>query len=160
MPATKSEAHVPADEPIIEISRLLSAPRELVWEALTDPKHLTHWWGPNGFSITIHSHDAREGGKWDFVMHGPDGTDYDNLIAYSEVVRPERLVYTHGTPGDADQFHGRITLAAEGAMTRITLLVRFPNLAARDRAGGEVGAVEGGMQTLGRLAAYLDQQRQ
>ncbi len=157
MPAARS--NVPADEPVIEITRLLSAPRELVWEALTDPKHLAHWWGPNGFAITTHSHDARPGGTWDFVMHGPDGTDYDNLIVYSEVVRPERLVYTLGAPGDADPFHGRITLAAEGAMTRITLRMRFPSFAARDQVIRDVGAVEGGKQTLDRLEAFLVRQK-
>jgi len=159
MPAAKSEARVPADEPVIEITRLFDAPRELVWECFTDPKHLAHWWGPNGFSITTHSHAARQGGKWDFIMHGPDGTDYDNLVTYTEVKKPERLVYEHGEPGAPPQFHATITLTAEGNKTRVVLHSRFASVAVRDQLIRDVGAVEGGKQTLDRLAAYLDQQR-
>jgi uncharacterized protein YndB with AHSA1/START domain len=162
MPAAApgSEARVPTGEPVIEITRLLDAPRELVWQCLTDPQHLAHWWGPNGFSITTHSHAARKGGRWDFIMHGPDGTDYDNLIVYSEVARPERLVYEHGEPGGEAHFHAVITLTEEGKnRTRITLHSRFPSIEARDQVIREFGAVEGGKQTLDRLGAYLEQQK-
>ncbi len=153
--AARNDERVPTDEPIIEFTRLLDAPRALVWEVFTDPKHLAHWWGPNGFSITTHSHAARAGGVWDFVMHGPDGRDYDNKVAYEEVAKPERLVYSHGTPGDPDMFHVTITLADEGGKTRLVMHSRFPSLAARDHVVREFGAVEGGRQTLGRLAEYL-----
>ncbi|MBL6936315.1 MAG: SRPBCC family protein [Alphaproteobacteria bacterium] len=153
--APKSEARVFADEPVIEITRLLDAPRELVWECFTDPKHLAHWWGPNGFSITTHSHAARSGGKWDFVMHGPDGTDYNNLVVYTEVTKPERLVYDHRDPGGDIHFHAVITLTIEGGKTRVVMRSRFPSLAARDHVVREFGAVEGGKQTLDRLGAYL-----
>jgi len=54
-------------------SRLLDAPRELVFSAFTDPKHLAQWWGPDGFTTTTHSFEFRTGGVWRFVMHGPDG---------------------------------------------------------------------------------------
>ena len=66
------------DPKVISGSRLFDAPRSLVFEAWTDPKHLAHWWGPNGFSLTTHSFDFRAGGVWRFVMHGPDGRDYQN----------------------------------------------------------------------------------
>jgi uncharacterized protein YndB with AHSA1/START domain len=153
--AAKAEARVPADEPVIEITRLLDAPRELVWQCFTDPKHLAHWWGPNGFSITTHSHAARAGGKWDFIMHGPDGTDYDNLVTYSEVTRPERLVYEHRDPNGTIHFHATITLTAEGDRTRVVMRSRFPSVAVRDQLVRDVGAAEGGKQTLDRLGAYL-----
>jgi uncharacterized protein YndB with AHSA1/START domain len=153
--APRSDERVPADEPIIEFTRLLDAPRALVWEVFTDPKHLAHWWGPDGFSITTHRHAARAGGLWDFVMHGPDGRDWDNTVAYREVVAPERLVYTHGSPTDPDMFHVTITFADEGTGTRLVMRSRFPSLAVRDHLIREVGAVEGGRQTLGRLAVYL-----
>jgi uncharacterized protein YndB with AHSA1/START domain len=73
-------------------SRLLHAPRELVFSAFTDPRHLAQWWGPNGFTTTTHSFEFRPGGVWRFVMHGPDGRDYQNRITYDEIVRPERIV--------------------------------------------------------------------
>ncbi len=155
MSAAANDAHVPADEPVIAFNRLLDAPRELVWEVFTDPRHLARWWGPNGFSITTHSHAARKGGVWDFVMHGPDGTDYDNKITYEELAKPARLVYRHGGPGDPDQFHVTITFADEGGKTRLVMHSRFPSVAARDHVIREFGAVEGGVQHLGRLAGYL-----
>ena len=67
------------------ITRIFDAPRELVWRAWTDPKHVAQWWGPNGFTNTIHEMDVRPGGVWRFVMHGPDGVDYANKIVFGEI---------------------------------------------------------------------------
>src|SRR5437763_2857329 len=79
----------------IAATRVFDAPRELVWKMWTDPRHVIHWWGPNGFTNTIHEMDVRPGGDWRFVMHGPDGTDYPNHNVYVEVTPPERLVLDH-----------------------------------------------------------------
>ncbi|HEY8127204.1 MAG TPA: SRPBCC family protein, partial [Hyphomicrobium sp.] len=64
----------------IIITRLLNAPRALVFAAFKDPDHITNWWGPNGFSTTTYEMDFRPGGLWLFTMHGPDGTDYPNRV--------------------------------------------------------------------------------
>lgn len=64
-----------ADREIV-ITRTFDAPRELVWEAMMNPEHVVHWWGPNGFSTTIEKMDLRVGGVWKHVVHGPDGTEY------------------------------------------------------------------------------------
>ncbi len=64
----------------IVLTRRIKAPRELVWEAYTKPEHVMQWYGPNGFTLTIHEMDVRVGGVWRFMMHGPDGTDYPNPI--------------------------------------------------------------------------------
>src|SRR6266496_3604765 len=77
------------------ISRLLNAPRELVWEVWTNPEHIANWWGPEGFSNTINTMDVKPGGEWNLVMHGPDGTDYKNKSIFKEVEEPERIVYEH-----------------------------------------------------------------
>jgi uncharacterized protein YndB with AHSA1/START domain len=156
--ASANKTFVPADAPVIEFTRLIDAPRELVWEVWTDPKHIAQWWGPTGFSITHHAMAVKPGGRWDFVMHGPDGKDYDNVIVYHEVVRPERLVYSHGEPGDPDQFHVTVTFVAEGRKTRLVMHSRFPSLAARDHVAREFHAVEGGNQTLDRLEGHLKAQ--
>ena len=66
----------------IVTTRLVDAPRDLVFEAWSDVEHLKHWWGPNGFTTTTSEFDFRPGGVWRFVMHGPDGTDYPNLIVF------------------------------------------------------------------------------
>src|SRR6267154_2734623 len=74
----------------IAISRVISAPRELVFEAFTEVRHLSRWWGPEGFTTTTRAFEFRVGGEWDFVMHGPDGTDYQEWISWTEIAAPER----------------------------------------------------------------------
>jgi uncharacterized protein YndB with AHSA1/START domain len=145
-----------ADREIV-ITRLVDAPRELVWQAWTDPRHVGNWWGPNGFSNTIHSMDVRPGGAWVYDMHGPDGTTYPNRVAYLEVVKPERLVYNHGSddPHDPHSFHVTVTFAAQGGKTLVTMRLLFATAAARDFVVREFKAIEGGNQTLDHLEQYL-----
>ncbi len=78
------------------ITRIYDAPVQLVWEAWTDPKKVAKWWGPRGFTLTTHSKDLKPGGHWNYTMHGPDGTDYENKTIYHEVEKYARLVYDHG----------------------------------------------------------------
>src|SRR5712671_5116544 len=80
----------------IVISRVISAPRELVFEAFTEVRHLSRWWGPDGFTTTTRAFEFRAGGAWDFVMHGPDGTDYQEWISWTEIAPPERIALLHG----------------------------------------------------------------
>src|SRR6187399_3415825 len=79
----------------LTISRLLNAPRELVWEVWTDAEHIKNWWGPTGFTNTISKMDVKAGGEWELVMHGPDGTDYKNKSVFKEVIRHKKIVYEH-----------------------------------------------------------------
>jgi uncharacterized protein YndB with AHSA1/START domain len=141
----------------IVTTRVLDAPRELVFEAWTDPKHLVKWWGPNGFTTTVRAIDVRPGGVWRFVMHGPDGVDYENRIVYDEIVKPERLVYRHSGGDDVEpvQFQTTVTFEDLGGKTRLTMRAVFPSAAERNRVAEEYGAIEGAEQTLGRLAAHL-----
>src|SRR2546429_3596328 len=88
-----------ADREIV-ISRVISAPPELVFEAFTQVRHLSRWWGPEGFSTTTRSFEFRVGGVWDFVMHGPDGTDYQEWITLRGIDRPERHAAPHGESRD------------------------------------------------------------
>ncbi|MBV9544938.1 MAG: SRPBCC family protein [Chloroflexi bacterium] len=140
----------------IVLSRVFDAPRELVFKAWTDPRHIAEWWGPNGFRTTVHEMEVRPGGVWRFVMHGPDGVDYPNLVEFTEVISPELLVFRHGS-GAADDpgFEVITTFAAEGPKTRLTLRQIHPSAEARDYVAREVHAVEMGNQTLDRFAAYL-----
>lgn len=77
------------------LKRTLNAPIDLVWEAWSNPEHIAKWWGPTGFSNTINIMDMQPGGKWNLVMHGPDGTDYINESIFKEVVYHKRIVYEH-----------------------------------------------------------------
>lgn len=142
----------------IIITRTFDAPRELVWEAMTNPEHVVKWWGPNGFSTTIENMDLRVGGMWKHVMHGPDGTDYPNKSVFTEIVKPERIKYSHGGSkkgGPAAQFEATWTFEALGDRTRVTIHMLFPTAADRDTVIKTYGAIEGGKQTLARLAGYL-----
>src|ERR1700676_2440242 len=84
-----------ADREIV-ISRVISAPRELVFEAFTEVRHLSRWWGPDGFTTTTRAFEFRVGGEWDFVLHGPDGTDYQEGISLTEIAPPGRTARLHG----------------------------------------------------------------
>ncbi|MBP6687889.1 MAG: SRPBCC family protein [Lacibacter sp.] len=79
----------------IRLTRLLNAPIEQLWEVWTNPEHIKHWWGPNGFTNTITKMDLQPGGEWLLVMHGPDGTDYENKSVFTEVIKHQKIVYEH-----------------------------------------------------------------
>ena len=144
-----------ADREIV-LTRVLAAPRELVFTVWTDPKHISQWWGPRGFTTTTHEMDARPGGIWRFLMHGPDGTDYPTKIVYTEVVKPERLVYAHGDDNGSDsrEFHVTVTFTESAGQTVVTMRMLFATAEERNQTAA-FGAIELGNQTLERLAEHL-----
>jgi uncharacterized protein YndB with AHSA1/START domain len=141
----------------IVLGRMIEAPRDRVFAAWIEREQLERWWGPDGFTTTTHEIDVRPGGTWRFTMHGPDGADYPNLIRYLEIDPPARLVYDHSGDDDEPPFRTTVDLDDVWGMTAITMRVVFASAEERDRVAVEVGAVEGGEQTLGRLAAYVTQ---
>jgi uncharacterized protein YndB with AHSA1/START domain len=144
-----------ADREIV-ISRIIDAPPELVFEAFTEVRHLSQWWGPQGFTTTTRAFEFRVGGEWVFVMHGPDGTDYQEWIAWTEITAPQRIALVHGeSRGDPNAFESVLTFEAEGAATRIEMRTVFPTKKQRDEAVEKYHAIEGGQQTLSNLAAYV-----
>jgi uncharacterized protein YndB with AHSA1/START domain len=144
-----------ADREIV-ISRVIDAPRGLVFEAFTQVLHLSQWWGPEGFTTTTRSFEFRVGGAWAFVMHGPDGTDYQEWITWTEIVPPERIALLHGeSRDDPNAFESTLTFAPHGAATRIEMRTVFPTKQLRDQAVQQYHAIEGGEQTLSNLAAYV-----
>jgi uncharacterized protein YndB with AHSA1/START domain len=146
-----------ADREVV-LTRVFDAPRRMVWEAWTDPKQVALWWGPKGFSTTIEEMDVRAGGVWRQVMHGPDGTDYANKSVFTEVVPCERLGYRLSggkRGGPSAQFQMIATFADEDGKTRLTMRMVFVSAEARDQNVREFDSIEGGKQTLARLADYL-----
>ena len=149
----------------IVISRIIQAPRSLVFKAFSDPEYIRNWWGPRGFTTTTKQMDFRIGGTWRFTMHGPDGTDYPNRIKYLYIHEPDCLIYKHDNDGTQDfepiDFHSTVTLEAfgpDGAQTKITLRSVFPSTEARDLVCKKYGAVEGGIEHVTRLAEHLAKQ--
>jgi uncharacterized protein YndB with AHSA1/START domain len=156
--AARNSLELEQDPRSLIATRVLDAPRELVFAAWTDPKHLAQWWGPDGFTTTTHSFDMRPGGVWRFVMHGPDGRDYQNRITYDEIVKPERIVYSHGGGDDIEPVQFQVTVTFEdlgNRKTRLTMHGQFPTAAERDRVIKEYGADKGMVQTLARLIRYV-----
>ncbi|HEY6079976.1 MAG TPA: SRPBCC family protein [Polyangiaceae bacterium] len=154
--SSSSEPKHATSEREIVISRIISAPRELVFEAFTQVRHLSRWWGPDGFTTTTRSFEFRVGAVWDFVMHAPDGTDYQEWITWREIAAPERLALLHGeSRDDPNAFESVLTFEPAGDETRIVMRTVFLTKELRDQAVEKYHAVEGGEQTLGNLAAYV-----
>ena len=125
-----------ADRELV-ISRVIDAPRRLVFKAWTQPEHIARWWGPQGFT-TIHCDmDIRVGGTYRFGMRSPHGSEHWKRGVYREIVEPERIVFTFawedaaGQPGP--ELLTTVTLAEEGEKTRLTLhQAMFETTEARD----------------------------
>jgi len=134
------------------ITRLLNAPRELVWDVFTTPEHIKNWWGPNGFTNTIDKMDVKPGGEWEFIMHGPDGTDYKNKSIYKEIIRPERIVFEHVS---GPKFIATITFTAEGNKTHLKWHMLFESAEQFQQVVKTFKADEGLKQNIVKLEEYL-----
>jgi uncharacterized protein YndB with AHSA1/START domain len=156
MPQTNVPVINTADRELV-ISRLINAPRELVFKVWTEPEHVAQWWGPDGFTNTIHEMEVKAGGVWRLTMHGPDGRDYPNKIVFIEVVKPERLVYKHSGDEETEpvNFHVTVTFEKQGNKTLLTMRSIFESAAELERVNKEYGAREGMKQTVGRLEEYV-----
>jgi len=141
----------------IVVTRVFDAPRERVFDAWTDAKHLAQWWGPDGFSTTTHTFDPRAGGEWRLVMHGPDGRDYPNRIVFTTIARPHCLAYKHEGDGGVN-FFSTVTFDEEGTGTKLTLRMRFSSAAECAAVEQKSGARDGARQTLLRLGEFLARQ--
>lgn len=139
-----------ADQEIVS-TRLFAAPRELVFRAFSEPENLAQWWGPKGFTNTIQELDLRPGGRWRFVMHAPDGSQYQNESDFVEVVSPERIVFDHLEP--VHQFRMTMTFEEEAGKTRLTWQMRFESVEEHARMKGFIPAAN--EENFDRLEAHL-----
>lgn len=147
-----STAEALSDREIVS-TRVLDAPRELVFRAFSDPDHLVHWWGPEGFKNTFHEFDMRPGGFWRFRMHGPDGKDYEIENVFVEIVSPERIIFRHLEP--VHGFQMTILLAEQDDRTHLTWRMLFDSAAEHDRVKEFV--IPANEQNLDRLETRLTQ---
>ena len=141
----------------IVLKRVFDAPRELVSDAFFDRQNIGRWWGPDGFSTTTKTMDVRVGGVWEYVMHGPDGTDYPNRVVYTKLDRPNGFAYDHGTSAQQPRLFvatGRL-VDLGGGKTEVTLTMIWDTKEERDFMELKYGAREGGEQMLERLAGFL-----
>jgi uncharacterized protein YndB with AHSA1/START domain len=140
------------------ITREYPAPRELVFQAWTDPKHVAQWWGPRGFTNPVCDWDPKPGRTLCVVMRAPNGTDYPMGGAFSEIVAPERLVFTAGAINENGEllfeFLHTVTFAEQNGGTLLT--VHSKVTMTTPEAGKYIGGFEAGMtQSLVRLSQML-----
>lgn len=141
----------------VVLVRVLDATRDAVFAAWTDAAAFCQWFGPDGYTCTVHEMDVRPGGRARFDMTSGDGTLFTNRFDYLEVVPDERLVMDHGSDVDDDPARFRVTLTfdeqADGK-TVLTLRQLHPTVEQRAAVIG-FGAVELGLQTMQKLARHL-----
>ena len=135
-------------------TRTFRASIQLMWEVWTDPEHLVNWWGPDGFTNTIHIMDFREGGEWKLTMHGPDGTNYPNRSIFKEIIPFEKIVFEHFNP----HFLTTVLFEAKGEETQIDWTMLFDSAEMRETIIKAHKADEGLKQNIERLGKYLSSQ--
>lgn len=150
----------------IIITRIFDAPRDLVFQAWTDPQHIAQWWGPRGFTTRVIEMDLRPGGRSRYVMVGPDGTEYPVTGVFQEIVPPERIVATdefdegYEQVSDAKLPQGMVmTILFEdmGGQTKLTL--HIVHATADDRRQHEaMGVVAGWNSSFDCLDEWLAMQ--
>lgn len=144
-----------AAERTMVLQRVIHAPRSIVWGAWVNPDTLPQWWGPDGFSCRTKRIDLRAGGEWVFDMIAPDGTVFPNHHRYIEVGPEERIAYSllwgENGPKHADAW---ATFEDQDGATKVTLGMVFCTAAEFQKAKG-FGAVELGLQTLGKLERFV-----
>jgi len=136
----------------LSVSRLLNAPRELVWKVWTEPEHIAKWWGPNGFTNTIDKMEIKPGGIWDLIMHGPDGVDYKNKSKFIEIVKPEKISFRHLT---GPKFTTTITFTEQGNKTLLQWVMVFDSAEELERTVKQFKADSGLKQNVDKLEIYL-----
>ena len=107
------------------VSRLIDAPRELVFRAWTQPEHIARWWGPQGYTTIFCDMDIRVGGKYRFGMRSPEGTEHWKVGVFSEIVEPERVVFTFAWEASdgslGPELLTTVTFADQDGKTMLTL---------------------------------------
>jgi len=135
-------------------TRILDAPRDLVWEVWTTPAHLKEWWGPDGFSLTIKSMNVETGKILNSIMHGW-GQDFINKIEYLDVIKPSLLSYKHYGESEDYDFTVSVLFEEVEEKTLLTMKSIFKSKAIIEELNRKVNAIEGAKQTLNRLENYI-----
>ena len=143
----------PSDREIV-ITRVVDAPRSLVFEAITAPEHVPHWYGPRGWSLPVCQIDLRPGGAWRYVLRGPEGTEMGMRGVFQEITPPERLVTTESFNDYPGESLNTLVLTEQDGQTTITVTVLYESKEIRDAVLAS-GMQEGASETYDRLVEYL-----
>lgn len=137
----------------LRTTQLLSAPIDLVWEVWTNPEMIVNWWGPSGFTNTIHTMDVSEGGEWKLTMHGPDGTNYPNRSTFTEILPKEKIVFEHYNP----HFITTVLFEARDEETEVDWSMLFDSPEQYDIIVKAHKADKGQEENLEKLGRYLSE---
>ena len=131
--------------------KTINAPIEKMWEVWTNPDHLAKWWGPNGFTNTIHQMDLKKGGEWKMTMHGPDGTNFPNRSIFLEIIPNKKIVFEHFNP----HFITTVRFEYVDSATRIEWSMLFDSPEMYEIVVKAHKADEGQKQNLEKLEKYI-----
>lgn len=135
----------------LRMTRIFKAPVKLLWDVWTHPEHIAQWWGPDGFTSTIHAMDFREGGEWNLTLHGPDGTNYPNRSIFKEIIPEKKLVFEHFNP----HFITTVVFEPLDNETQVTWAMEFDSADMREIVIKAHKADEGMKQNMERLNRYV-----
>jgi len=138
----------------IRMTRSFKAPIDLMWEVWTTPEHIANWWGPNGFTNTIHTMNFQEGGEWTLTMHGPDGTNYPNRSIFKEIIPFKKIVFEHFNP----HFITTVLFESKGEETQVDWSMVFDTAEMREIVVKAHKAEEGLKENLAKLENHLSTQ--
>lgn len=137
----------------ISITKLLDAPVDVVWEAWTKPEHIAHWWGPTGFTNTIHTMEVVAGGEWRLTMHGTDGKRYPNKSEFVAIVPYEKIVFQHFNP----HYLATVLFEPKEKETLLQWTMLFETIELFETVVKLFKADEGLVQNVEKLETYLQQ---
>ena len=140
-----------AIEKKLQSIRIIKAPAGLMWEVWTDPVHLVKWWGPDGFTSTIHKMDFQENGEWKLTLHGPEGTNYPNRSIFKEIIPFKKIVFEHFNP----HFITTILFEPKDEDTQLDWSMLFDTVEMGEIIIKAHKAEEGLKQNIERLEKYL-----
>ncbi|GHO56201.1 SRPBCC domain-containing protein [Ktedonobacter robiniae] len=150
-----------AGEQEFTVERQFAAPRALVFQVFTQPEHLKRWWAPQPYTVPTCTIDLRPGGIWHYAMRSPEGQEHWSRSVYSEIIPPEKLVYTstfadeHANPIEGIPEHlTTIIFTEEGGKTRVTAHVQFENVEAL-KVALDMGMQQGMNMTWDYLVEYV-----
>lgn len=135
----------------LRTEKSFKVPVELMWDVWTNPKHLANWWGPDGFTITIHEMDVNEGGEWRLTLHGPDGTNFPNRSVFKQIIPNQKIVFEHFNP----HFLTTVIFDSKAEYTIVDWTLEFDTAEMREIIVTAHKADEGQKQNLEKLERYL-----
>lgn len=135
----------------LRVTEILKAPVDLVWEVWTTPEHIVNWWGPNGFTNTIHSMNLVAGGEWRLTMQGPDGKTYPNRSVFVEIVPHKKIVMQHFNPN----YLATVIFESRENETLLEWTMQFDTTELFETVVKVFKADEGLKQNVERLVAYI-----